>query len=246
MKKQIISISVDAGSESFQTDRLQRDILEKRSGYICFCNVHMLIEAHDDPDFAKVVNAATYTFPDGLPIARSFKWLYGLRQERISGMDFLPHFLEVCHRQSYKVAIIGSTEEILEQTRLKISTDLPGVQLTHLISPPFGKPWDNKAYVRMLNESLTQVIFVALGCPKQEKWMYAHSPEVNGLMFGIGGALPTFVGAIRRAPNWMQKRGLEWFYRFCLEPRRMFRRYFYTNTKFLYLLAKEYLNNRYF
>lgn len=238
MKKRIISIDVNAGKAAAQIDALVADIDNQRSGYACFCNVHMLIEAYDDPAFATVVNRATYAFPDGFPVAKSFKWLYGISQERIAGMDFLPQFLEVCQQQSFKVGIVGSTDAILEQTRAKIQAELPGVELTHLISPPFGKPWDNAAYVRMLNESGTQVVFVALGCPKQEKWMHVHTGEINAMMFGIGGALPTYVGAIKRAPGWMIGLGLEWLYRLYKEPRRMFRRYFYTNTKFLYLLGR--------
>ena len=167
MKKQIISIQVNAGAEAEQIRQLQTDIGAKRPGYACFCNVHMLIEAYDDPAFATVVNSATYAFPDGFPVAKSFKWLHGIVQERIAGMDFLPSFLQVCNQHGYKVAIIGSTDEILEQTRAKIEAELPRVVLTHLISPPFGKPWDNASYVQRLNESGTQVIFVALGCPKQ-------------------------------------------------------------------------------
>lgn len=239
MKKRIISIDVNAGKAAGQIDALVADIDRQRPGYACFCNVHMLIEAYDDPAFANVVNSATYAFPDGFPVAKSFKWLHGMAQERIAGMDFLPRFLQVCNQHGYKVAIIGSTDEILEQTRAKIEAELPQVILTHLISPPFGKPWDNASYVQRLNESGTQVIFVALGCPKQEKWMHAHTGQVSGMMFGIGGALPTYVGAIRRAPQWMIGLGLEWLYRLYKEPRRMFRRYFYTNTKFLFLLARN-------
>lgn len=241
MKNRIISIDVNVGKISEQIKKLVEDIDDQHPGYVCFCNVHMLIEAYDDPSFAKVVNSATYAFPDGFPIAKSFKWLHGVAQERIAGMDFLPRFLRVCHEGSYKVAIVGSTDEILEQTRVKINTELPNVEITHLISPPFGQSWDNDAYVRMLNESGTQVVFVALGCPKQEKWMHANAPLIKAMMFGIGGALPTYTGIIQRAPKWMRTLGLEWLYRLYMEPKRMFGRYFYTNSKFLYLLAREIL-----
>ncbi len=239
MKKRIISIDVNYGPRSGYFEKLDEDIRQGRRGYVCFSNVHMLIEAYDDAAFANVVNSAQYAFPDGFPIAKSFKILHGQSQERIAGMDFFPDFLEHCHRHHYRVAILGSTDEILAEARDKIRRELPGVVLTELISPPFGKPWENDAYIEALNASKTQVVFVAFGCPKQEKWMHEHSDRIGAMLFGIGGALPTYVGAVRRAPAFMRKYGLEWLYRLYKEPRRMFRRYFYTNTKFLYLLLRQ-------
>lgn len=246
MRHKIICIKVNAGSKSEFIRQFQEDIDQRRPRYVCFSNVHMLIEAYDNSEFARIVNESDYALPDGFPIAKSFQLLYGIKQKRIAGMDFLPVFLDYCNQNKYRVAFVGSTKEILEKTKQKITAELPGIFLTHLISPPFGSSWNNEDYVRRLNESGTQVVFVALGCPKQEKWMHSQKEAVNGIMFGIGGALPTYVGAIKRAPDWMIRMGLEWFYRLYKEPRRMFRRYFYTNTKFLYLLAKEYLNIRYF
>lgn len=239
MKKRIISIDVNQGPRSLYFEKLDADIRAGRSGYVCFSNVHMLIEAYDDPGFARAVNEATYAFPDGFPIAKSFRILHGQTQERIAGMDFFPDFLERCHRKRYRVAILGSTDAILERAREKIAKDLPGIVLTRLISPPFGKPWENTGYLEALKATKTQVVFVALGCPKQEKWMHQYSAEVPAIMFGIGGALPTYVGAVNRAPAFMRNYGMEWLYRLYKEPRRMFRRYFYTNTKFLYLLLRQ-------
>lgn len=239
MKRPIISISVNEGTREEYVSRINEDISAGISGYCCFSNVHMLIEAYDDPAFAEVVNSARYAFPDGFPVARSFKILHGVRQERIAGMDFFPHFLGVSDERKYKVALIGSTPEILEQAKEKIANEFPGLTLTHLISPPFGQPWDNAGYIEQLNSSGTQVVFVALGCPKQEKWMYDHSSQIQAMLFGIGGALPTYVGAVGRAPAFMRNNGLEWLYRLIKEPRRMFRRYLYTNTKFLWLLLRE-------
>lgn len=244
MKHNIICIKVNSGTDTEFIDQFHDDIENKTSGYVCFSNVHMLIEAYDNPEFAHIVNEADYTLPDGFPIAKSFQLLYGIKQERIAGMDFLPNFLEHCNKRRYKVSFIGSTEDVLERTRQKITAELPGILLTHLISPPFGSPWNNEDYVRRLNESGTQVVFVALGCPKQEKWMYSQRGSIDGMMFGIGGALPTYVGEVRRAPVWMQKIGLEWFYRLWIEPKRMFRRYFYTNSKFLFLMINVYFKRR--
>lgn len=241
MKKNILGVLVNSGSEDEYIRMLLNDIESDKSGYVCFTNVHMLIEAHDNQEFKKVVNKANYAFPDGFPIAKSFRFLHSIKQERIAGMDFLPRFLAVCNTHKLRVAFIGSTDKILESTQKKICKVFPLITLTQLVSPPFGKKWDNEGYVKALNESKTQVVFVALGCPKQEIWMDTHTSRINAFMFGIGGALPTYVGEIERAPGFMSRFGFEWLYRLFKEPKRLFKRYFYTNTKFIYLLVKEIL-----
>lgn len=239
MKKRIISIDVNCGTEEEYIEQLNNDVRNKTGGYVCFSNVHMLIEAVDNPNFATVVNDARYAFPDGFPIAKSFGLLHHQKQERIAGMDFLPTYLKVCARENFKVSFVGSTNEILDQLKQKIAEELGSVEITALISPPFGQQWDNEAYIEEINRLKTDVVFVALGCPKQEKWMNEHYRDINAMLFGIGGALPTYAGVIKKAPVWMSRIGLEWLYRLYKEPRRMFRRYLYTNTKFIYLLTRE-------
>lgn len=239
MKKEIISIQVSNGKLETFTKELIEIINSKKKGYACFSNVHMLVEAYEDKEFAKAVNGSTYTFADGVPIAKSFKYIHGTNQERIAGMDFLPYFLKISNDYKFNVGFIGGANETLRRTKNKIKSDFPRINITQMISPPFDEEWDNENYINSFNQANTEVIFVALGCPKQEKWMYENHNSLNGFMFGIGGALLTYSGLIKRAPMWMQKSGLEWFYRLLQEPKRMFRRYFHTNIKFLYLLLKE-------
>lgn len=243
MKKRILIIDVNYGSREKYFKELVDSVVSKEYGYVCFSNVHMLIEAYDDPNFAIIVNNAKYAFADGVPIAKCFKYLYGLNQERISGMDFLPNFLEICNEKNFKVAFLGSTNEILNKVNSKIKKELPQIEVTALISPPFKEEWDNQRYIDEINNTETNFVFVALGCPKQEKWMFDNFNHINATLFGIGGALPTYVNEISRAPLWMQKNGLEWFYRLIKEPKRMFKRYLYTNCKFLFLLMAEKLKN---
>jgi len=238
-KKDILSLRVNYGRKADFLRQLALDVDQETGGYVCFANAHMALEAEDDPGFGRVVNTARYTLPDGYPIARSFGIFYGMEQERIPGMDFLPEFLAVCSERNFRVGFIGSTEGILQKLREHIKEYFPGVELTSLISPPFGKPWDNKAYIDDFNGTNTQVVFVALGCPKQEKWMYENYNEVNALMLGIGAALPTMVGEMSRAPDWMCKAGLEWLYRLIQEPGRLWKRYIIGNSKFIYLVIRN-------
>lgn len=244
MKKRIISIDINQGSQNFYIEKIIDLIDRKISSYACFSNVHMLIEAYDNKKFSEVVNNATFAFPDGFPVAKSFKFLYNIRQPRIAGMDFLPDFLQVCERKKYRIAVVGSTDDILEKFRKKVNSSLPNVIITALISPPFGKKWDNQKYIKSINETNTDVVFVALGCPKQEKWMSQFYKETSAALFGIGGALPTYVGDVKRAPSIFQKTGFEWFYRLIQEPKRMIVRYFYTNSKFIALFIYTWIKKK--
>ncbi len=241
MKKRIISANINYGEINFYIDRIKDLIKRKEPSYVCFSNVHMIIEAYDDEGFCSVVNSATFALPDGIPIAKSLNILYNIKQKRIAGMDFIPLFLETCNSLKYKVTFIGSTEEVLNAVEQRICTEYKGIEITNLISPPFNEEWNNKDYIKKINSSKTDVVFVALGCPKQEKWMFENYKYINSTLFGIGGALPTFAGIVKRAPNWMQKLGLEWLYRLIQEPKRMAKRYFYTNSKFILLFIKAWL-----
>ena len=242
MKKRIISIDINQGSKVFYENQIIDLIRNKVNSYVCFSNVHMLIEAYDNKDFAKVVNKATFAFPDGFPISKSFKFLHKVNQPRIAGMDFLPDFLRICDEKKYRIGVIGSTDSVLNKFKTKVERDFPNVVITVLISPPFKREWDNEKYIAEINATKTDAVFVALGCPKQEKWMYEHYMKIESILFGIGGALPTYVGDVKRAPDFMQKYGFEWLYRLLQEPKRMAKRYFYTNSKFIFLFLKAWIN----
>ncbi|PTL99315.1 MAG: glycosyltransferase [Bacteroidetes bacterium] len=244
MKKRIISIDINQGTKAFYEKKIISLIEKNKSSYVCFSNVHMLIEAYDNKEFAQVVNDATFAFPDGFPIAKSFKFLYKINQPRIAGMDFFPDFIKICDNKKYRIAVVGSTDDVLQKFKLKIEAEYSNVTITALISPPFGNPWNNDEYIEKINSTKTDAVFVALGCPKQEKWMNTHYKKINSILFGIGGALPTFVGEAKRAPVFFQKYGLEWLYRLIQEPKRMMRRYLYTNSKFIFLFIMTKLKIR--
>ena len=244
MKKKILSSHITQGTRDEHIPDLADLAKNREPAYVCMVNVHMLIEAHNSPEFQEVVNQATYAFPDGAPVAKMFKRVYGIEQERIAGMDFFPYFLGICNEHGFKVALIGSTDEVLGQIKDKVAAELPQVEISCAISPPFGEAWDNEEYIRQINQAGTNVVFVALGCPKQEKWMHQFSSRIHAPLFGVGGAFPVYVGQIKRAPVWMQRSGLEWLYRLLQEPGRMFKRYFYTNSYFLYLAFRQIMNKQ--
>lgn len=212
-----------------------------RSAYICVSNVHMLVEAHKDPAFASVVNGADMATPDGMPLAKAFELLYGIRQDRAAGMDLLPDLLAVSAQRSIPVFFYGGTPEMQEKTKAYCEAHYPDLRIAGQYSPPFRSltQEEERDAIDRINGSGAGFVFVALGCPKQEKWMAAMKGKVQACMLGIGGALPVMVGMQKRAPRWMQRYCLEWLFRLGQEPRRLFKRYAYTNTLFLYLLFKQ-------
>ncbi len=218
--------------------------------YACFANAHMTIEAHDNPDFAKKVNKANFVFTDGKPLCLALKLKHNIIQPRIAGMDFMPDILQKANNETnnpqgnekYKeklnVFLYGSTGEILGKITEKIKEKYPQINVCGSISPPFREilEEEKQSYINQINKANTHLVFVALGCPKQEIWMSENSPQINAVLLGVGGAFPVFAQTQKRAPKILQKLALEWVFRLFQEPKRLFKRYFYTNLKFLKLL----------
>lgn len=206
------------------------------SAYACFANAHMTLEAQDSAPFAAQVNAARWVFADGKPVAWLASRRSGQVQERIAGMDFMPALLQAGAPLGLRVALYGSTPEVLARIAQKVETDYPGIQLVASISPPFRPltPQEVEADRQALRASGAQVVMVALGCPKQERWMAENTAHIPAVLLGLGGAFPVFAGTQARAPQWMQAAGLEWLHRLVKEPRRLWKRYLVGNARFLW------------
>lgn len=211
------------------------------SAYVCVANVHMCIEAYRYPEYKKIINEADLVTADGMPLVLALKILFGIQQDRIAGMDLLPALLASAEEKGLSVFFYGGTEDMLDTTQKYIQDHYPNLKNHHYYSPPFRALTDieKSEVVNRINASKANLVFVALGCPKQEKWMASMRGKVNACMIGIGGALPVMIGMQKRAPQWMQKSSLEWLYRLLQEPKRLFKRYFVTNSLFIYLLAVE-------
>lgn len=211
------------------------------SEYICIANVHMCIEAKQEPDFALIVNNADLVTPDGMPLVWALHLLYGIKQERVAGMDLLPALLKEAEFKNLKICFYGGTESMLDLTKQYLKMNYSELSNPLFISPPFRElsSIEVDKDINLINNFGANLVFVALGCPKQEKWMAAMKGKINACMVGIGGALPVMIGMQKRAPIWMQQYGLEWLFRLIQEPRRLFKRYFVTNSLFVYYLIIE-------
>ncbi|WP_407430431.1 WecB/TagA/CpsF family glycosyltransferase [Arcticibacter sp.] len=243
-KKRILSINISQGKYSRFVDSIVELASNRTSSYVCVANVHMLVEAHQSRAFQNVVNSADIVTPDGMPLAKCFKILYRQRQDRVDGMSLLPALLEEADNKNLSVYFYGGSQQMINKTTDYLADIYPSLKIAGAYSPPFRPLSENEKnnVASTIIASGANIVFVVLGCPKQERWMHEMKGKIPGVMIGIGGALPVLIGMQSRAPEWMQKNSLEWFYRFMQEPKRLFKRYFSTNSTFLYLLAKEKLN----
>lgn len=243
MKLQLLSLVVDTGLYQNFVKEICHMARVKTSSYICVANAHMLVEAHKDPAFAKVVNGADIVTPDGMPLCKAIHLLYGRKQERVAGMDLLPDLIYEAEAQALPVFFYGGSRQMLENASSYLGTRYPRLKIAGLYSPPFRKLSVDEecGVINMINNSGASLVFVALGCPKQENWMAGMKGKIHSCMIGIGGALPVMLGMQKRAPVWMQRSSLEWLYRLGQEPKRLFKRYAITNNIFLGLLFKQWL-----
>ncbi len=240
-RKEIISLNINTGSYNSAISEII-DLAKKRiSSYVCFSNVHMIIEGHKNPEFKKLVNNSTFSFPDGMPLVFAFKALYGMKQDRIAGIDFMMDALKECKKKQLSIFLFGSTTLVLEALSKNISKTFPNLIIAGKLSPPFKEfsSSENELFIQTINNSGANMVFVSLGCPKQEMWMAKHYDKIKAPLLGVGAAFEIHAKLIKRAPVWMQKTGLEWLYRFIQEPGRLWKRYMVTNSLFVFLLIKE-------
>ncbi|SNS74254.1 N-acetylglucosaminyldiphosphoundecaprenol N-acetyl-beta-D-mannosaminyltransferase [Noviherbaspirillum humi] len=231
----ILDAFIDALSWDDAIQAILRWGAARESRYVCICNAHSVVTTTQDIEFKLAVNNADMATADGAPIAWAMRRLGYPTQERINGPDLMVKYLEAAERVGQKAFFYGSVDSTLEKLRGTLSSRFPKLAIAGMYSPPF-RPLthaEDEAIVSMINESGANVVFVGLGCPKQEKWMADHRGRIQAVMIGVGAAFDYHSGVLKRAPLWWQRNGLEWLYRLGSEPRRLFKRYLVTNTLFV-------------
>lgn len=214
---------------------------QKTGRYICICNAHSIATARQDGLFREALLNADLTTPDGAPIAWMMRRLGQKQQVRISGPDLMWKYCSRLEKINGSIYLYGSSISTLEKIKTKIKETFPNLIIAGSYSPPFRdlSEEEDTEVVKNINASGANIVWVSLGCPKQEKWMAAHKSRVNSVMIGVGAAFDFHAGTIKRAPLWMQKNGLEWLHRLCSEPRRLWKRYFFTNSIFILLAFRQ-------
>ena len=207
----------------------------------------MIVEAVKNPNFGKVLREADLAVLDGMPLCWTFKLLHGFKPDRIAGRHLMHALIQDALINDRSILFFGSTPEKLIKAEEFLLKKYPGLRIAGMISPPFRSLSvdENKEYAKQINASRASFVFVALGCPKQEIWMHHMKGEINATMLGIGIALEVLTEQQVSAPAWIERAGLEWFFRLLKEPRRLFKRYLYTNTYFIFILLRALLLKNY-
>lgn len=209
-------------------------------GYICISNVHTTVMAYEDEDYRKIQNSALLALPDGKPLSVVSKKRGFTEAERVAGPDLMERIFRESAKKGYLHYFYGSTPGTLTALSEKLQTKYPGIRIVGMEAPPFRELTreEDAACVGRINGSGPDIVWVGLGAPKQERWMYAHRECINGLMIGVGAGFDFHAGTVKRAPKWVQNIGMEWFYRLYQDPKRLWKRYVSTNWKFLRLMVK--------
>ena len=212
-----------------------------RGKYICVSNVHTTVMSYENEEYRKIQNSAAMALPDGAPLS-SYSRRKGYKQaQRVTGPDLMLELFAISKEKGYRHYFYGATEETLQSMREVLERDYPGIEIAGMYAPPFRTltPQEDAQIVAKINESRPDFIWIGLGAPKQEEWMYQHMGQLQGVLIGVGAGFDYLAGYIKRAPRWMQRMSLEWLYRLLQDPKRLWRRYFTSNVKFICLTRMD-------
>jgi len=206
-------------------------------------NVDHVIRLQSDSEYAGLVRRADLVLADGQPIIWASRLMGRGLKERVAGADLLPRLCGHAAKAGYRVFFLGGDPGAAERARDVLVRRCPGLQVAGTYCPPYGfekQPEEDAKAVAAVREARPDLLFVALGSPKQERWIAAHMDEMQvPVSIGVGISLSFVAGDIRRAPVWIQRMGLEWLHRLCSEPRRLWRRYILRCPAFFPLVARE-------
>ena len=238
-----MGVNIAAINMKWLLDYLEKNLSNLKGDYICVSNVHTTVTSYAEPSYCAIQNGGIMAIPDGGPLSSLGRKRGFVTMERTTGPSLMGELFKISAKRGYRHYFYGSTDKTLEKLKNKLQEYYPGIQIAGMYSPPFRAlsiEEDNEV-IEKINETNPDFVWIGLGAPKQEKWMSNHQGSINGLMIGVGAGFDYYAGNIKRAPQWMQRCNLEWLYRLMQDPKRLFKRYFCTNIKFIlyaYLLKK--------
>ncbi len=251
---------------------IAQDLRQGQGGYVCLANVHMCMEAYDDPAFASVLQQARYVLADGRPIFWAQKLLGAGDVAQIRGFDLVLAICQMAAAQGLRLGLYGGLNQtLLQQLEQQLCQRFPALNIVYSYAPPFFSgplPLDTQA-LAVIKQQQVQILLVGLGCPKQERWMAMHQAQMAmpfssvsaadsqtitasqtqavpalPLMFGVGAAFDYLAGSKRHAPTWLQTFGFEWLYRLLLEPQRLTGRYLKHNPRFIFHFGWQWIRSK--
>ncbi len=243
LRRPVLGVPIDAVTATQALRRVAGWARERQSRVVCICNVHSVVTAARDAELQSAIASADLATPDGAPVAWMLRRQQVAGQRRVSGPDLMESCCDEFARSGEAIYLLGGTEATLAALRARLLERWPTLRIAGAHAPPFRPltAQEDAEIVRRINDSGAGVVWVGLGCPKQERWMAAHRGSVRAVMVGVGAAFDFHAGTVARAPRWMRERGIEWLHRLASEPRRLGRRYLVTNAVFLWSAAWQLL-----
>jgi N-acetylglucosaminyldiphosphoundecaprenol N-acetyl-beta-D-mannosaminyltransferase len=214
---------------------------ERSARSVYAANVHVVMEAHDNPDMAEAVNCADLVTPDGVPLVWALKILGHKNAQRVYGPDLTLHLCKAAADAEIPIGLYGSSPETIAAFKGFLKRNYPALNVACAISPPYRElsADEDASFVKQIINSGARILFLALGCPRQELWIASHKNRLPLVMLAVGAAFDFHAGKIKQAPRWMMRMGLEWLFRFAVEPGRLWKRYLKHNPRFVWFFAKQ-------
>ncbi len=244
----ILGVGVSAINMAQALDMIDGWISQRDQHYVCIRDVHGIMRSQRDERLRQIHNKAGLVTPDGMPLVWLSRWKGFPCVERVCGADLT---LAVCRQslaKGYRHYFYGGAEGVPEKLANRLTRWCPGLQVAGLYSPPY-RPLtkeEDELVIRTINDTKPDIVWVGLSTPKQEYWMYKHFGRISApVMVGVGAVFDFHAGLKKRAPRWMQRSGLEWFFRLVSEPRRLWRRYLINNPWFLWLILRQALGKEF-
>ncbi|MBW4580202.1 MAG: WecB/TagA/CpsF family glycosyltransferase [Tildeniella nuda ZEHNDER 1965/U140] len=240
----ILNTRIDATSYEDACDRIQAWVAAKTPCYVVAANVHVVMTAYWSRSFQRVINGAALVTPDGMPLVVGLRLLGVKHQARVYGPDLMLAWCDRAAQAGIPIYLYGGTTSMLEALQQTLETRFPGLAIAGKHAPPFRllTAEEEEADRDRIHASGAAVVFVGLGCPKQEEWMARQQEKLQAVLIGVGAAFSFHSGEVSQAPRWLMAWGLEWLYRLIMEPRRLWQRYLINNPAFLMLFFWQLLS----
>lgn len=242
----ILDVSVHPTSYAEATERIISWAKAKQAKSVYAANVHMIMEGVDDPAFKALINQADLVTPDGMPLVWALRRLGAPGAKRVYGPTLMLHVLQAAEAEGLNVGLYGSQPHVLDDLKDNLEQRYPELNITYAYAPPFRPLSEDEdaAVINDIKAANVHLLFVGLGCPRQEKWVANHRDKLDLVQLAVGAAFDFHAGHVKQAPAAMQNSGLEWLYRLSREPGRLFKRYAKHNPRFVFFLSQQLLRNR--
>lgn len=240
----ILAVPIAAVNIEQATTQIEEWIRNGQKEYVTVTGIHGIMESQYDEEVKRIHQAAGMCVPDGMPTVWIGK-LYGYKNmSRVYGPDLMLEMMKLSEEKKYTHFFYGGKKGVPELLKARLISQFPGLKVVGTFSPPFREmnEEEENALQEKIEKLSPDIIWVGLSTPKQEIWMASHIEKLNTkVMIGIGAAFDFHAGLLRQAPSWVQRLGLEWFFRLCVEPRRLWKRYLKNNPLFIWKFALQFL-----